>query len=332
MPRRIYPDVLAAVGKTPMLALRRLVLPEHARVLVKCEFANPHHSVKDRAALAMVDAAEAAGSLRPGGHIIEPSSGNTGISLAFIAAVRGYRLTVVLPESMSGERRRLLAGLGAEVVLTPGCDMRTAVDVALALHARTSGSWMPRQFENPANPRAHELTTGPEIWEDTDGEVDIFVAGVGTGGTITGVTRYLRGQRPEIEAVAVEPEACPLLSRGRVGSHRIQGIGAGFIPPILDRAAISEVAVVSDEEATAWARRLARDEGIFCGISTGANITVARRLAARRENRGKTIVTVACSFGERYLSTPLFDVGAGDGGEVARDLGCGRSRALGPSS
>ncbi|NBX28965.1 cysteine synthase A [bacterium] len=301
--------ILATVGRTPLLRLERILGNHHAAVFVKAENRNPLASVKDRIGLAMVEAAEADGSLRPGGRIIEPTSGNTGIALAFVGASKGYDVTLTMPDSMSSERRALLLGLGAEFVLTPAhLGMRGAIDRAEQLLAATPGGWMPRQFENPANPAIHETTTGPEIWAATGGRVDIIVAGVGTGGTITGVGRFLKGLDKNVRAIAVEPEESPVLSRGIAGPHGIQGIGAGFVPANLDRRLIDAVETVSTAEAMEWSRRLAREEGLLVGVSTGANIAVAYRLATRPENAGKTIVTFACSTGERYLSTPLYQL------------------------
>ena len=311
MPRGlIFPHILSVVGNTPLVALKRIIPARYARVLVKCEFLNPLASVKDRIGRAMIEQAERIGELHPESHIIEPTSGNTGIALAFVAAAKGYRLTLTMPDSMSQERRALILGLGADYVLTPSVDgIRGAMARAEELADSTPGSWMPRQFENPANPKIHEQATGPEIWADTQGRVDIVVAGVGTGGTITGVTRYLRRHNSRIcKAIAVEPEESAVLSGGQPGRHRIQGIGAGFIPKNLDVSLLNGVEIVKTEEAFSWARRLAREEGILGGISSGANVAVAARIAARPENAGKTIVTFACSAGERYLSTPLYDL------------------------
>ena len=305
---RIYDSIVDTCFDTPLVRLQRLVPPDHARVLVKCEFFNPMASVKDRIARAMIEAAERDGSLRPGGRIVEPTSGNTGIALAFACAGRGYGLTLTMPESMSMERRVLLRSLGATLVLSPAAEgMAGALAEARRIVDRDGSAWMPQQFENPANPAIHEATTGPEILRDTGGEIDAFVAGVGTGGTITGVMRHLRTSGLAVRAIAVEPAASPVLSGGRPGPHRIQGIGAGFVPANLDPTLIDAVETVENEEAFDWARRLAREEGIFGGISSGANVCVAASLAARPEYRGRTIVTVACSAGERYLSTPMFE-------------------------
>lgn len=295
------------LGQTPLVTLQRVVPPRVARVLVKCEFLNPLASVKDRIGAAMIEDAERRDALYPGCEIIEPTSGNTGIALAWIAAAKGYPLTLTMPDSMSHERRALLRALGANLILTPATDgISGAIRAAHALYADATNAWMPRQFDNPANPAIHEATTGPEIAAAAGGIVDILVAGVGTGGTLTGVSRYLRTLNPNLVTVAVEPAESPVISGGVPGRHPIQGIGAGFIPQNLDRSLISEVQTVSGEEAFAWARRLAREEGLLVGISTGANIAAAARLAGRRANAGKTIVTFACSSGERYLSTPLY--------------------------
>ena len=306
---RLYQSIVETTANTPLLELRipDLTANGRVRVLLKLEYFNPISSVKDRVGRALIEDAEAKGLLRPDTHIIEPTSGNTGIALAFVAAARGYHLTLTMPETMSVERRTLLRALGAKLVLTPAAlGMRGAIDKAEELVARDRHAWSPRQFENPANPAAHERSTGPEIWRDASGAIDLFVAGVGTGGTITGVTRFLRTLRPDLEAFAVEPAESPVISGGKPGIHQIQGIGAGFVPRTLDRSLLNGVEKVNFEDASAWTRRLARESGILAGISTGANLAAVARLAARVENRGKTLVTVAASSGERYLSTGLF--------------------------
>lgn len=301
--------LLETVGRTPLLRLERALGSHHAAVFVKAENRNPLGSVKDRIGLAMIEAAEADGSLEPGGRIIEPTSGNTGIALAFVAAAKGYRVTLTMPDSMSTERRALLLGLGADFVLTPAkLGMRGAIERAEEILAATPGGWMPRQFDNPANPAIHETTTGPEIWAATGGHVDIVVAGVGTGGTITGVSRFLKSQNPALRSVAIEPVESAVLSGGPPGPHGIQGIGAGFVPKNFDRSVVDSIETVTTAEAMDWARRLAREEGLLVGVSSGANVAVAQRLASRPENAGKTIVTFACSTGERYLSTPLYQL------------------------
>jgi cysteine synthase len=309
MPRgQLYCDIVATTFDTPLVQLNRLVPAGTATVLVKLEFFNPLNSVKDRIGRSMIEAAEKDGTLTPETHIIEPTSGNTGIALAFVAAARGYKLTLTMPESMSLERRALLRMLGATLVLTPAKDgMKGAIATAQELSAKTPNSWVPQQFDNPANPEVHERTTGREIWEDTGGRVDMIVAGVGTGGTITGVTRYIRAKKADFRAIAVEPVDSAVISGGKPGPHKIQGIGAGFIPKNLDTSLLSGVETVTNEEAFTWARRLAKEEGILGGISTGGNVAAAVRVAQRPENRNKVIVTVAPSFGERYLSTPLFE-------------------------
>jgi cysteine synthase A len=309
MPRgQVYSNVVETTFDTPLVKLNRIIPAEHATVLLKLEFFNPLSSVKDRIGRSMIDAAERDGLVNRETQIIEPTSGNTGIALAFVAAARGYKLTLTMPESMSLERRVLLQALGARLVLTPAKDgMRGAIARAQELAQSTPNSWVPQQFENPANPAVHEATTGPEIWEDTQGKVDLLVSGVGTGGTLTGVTRYIKPRKADFLAIAVEPTDSPVISGGKPGPHKIQGIGAGFIPDNLDTSLVGGVETVSNEEAFTWARRLSREEGILAGISSGANVCAAARLAAKAENRGKTIVTIACSFGERYLSTPLFD-------------------------
>ncbi|WP_432797619.1 cysteine synthase A [Poriferisphaera sp. WC338] len=304
---RTYDSILGTTFNTPLVKLNKIV-PEDATILVKCEFFNPMASVKDRIGRAMIETAEADGTLTPGTHIIEPTSGNTGIALAFVAATKGYKLTLTMPETMSVERRALLRALGADIVLTPGSEgMKGAIAKAAELVGTSDNAWMPQQFENPANPEIHYQTTGPEIWNDTNGQADVIVSGVGTGGTITGVARYCKEQKPEFRAIAVEPTTSPVIGGGKPGPHKIQGIGAGFIPKNLDTSLLNGIETVSDEEAFETARKLASEEGIFGGISSGANVAAACRVAAKPENRGKTIVTIACSFGERYLSTPLFD-------------------------
>jgi len=308
MPRQqTYSDIVQTTFDTPLVKLGRLIPAGQATVLLKLEFFNPFSSVKDRIGRAMIEAAEKAGIVNRETQIIEPTSGNTGIALAFVAAAKHYHLTLTMPESMSLERRALLRALGANLVLTPAKDgMKGAIAKAQELAAATPNSWIPQQFENPANPAVHERTTGREIWEDTAGRVDVVVAGVGTGGTITGITRYIRSKNPAFRAYAVEPADSPVISGGRPGPHKIQGIGPGFVPKNLDTSLLTGVETVTNDEAFAWARRLANTEGILGGISTGANVAAAARLAAKPENRGKVIVTVAASFGERYLSTPLY--------------------------
>lgn len=308
MPRNTtYPDIVHTTFDTPLVKLNRLVPHNNATVYLKLEFFNPYSSVKDRIGRAMIASAEKAGILTHQTKIIEPTSGNTGIALAFVAAAKGYDLTLTMPESMSIERRGMLRALGAKLVLTPAKDgMKGAIAKAQELVAVTPDSWMPQQFENPANPEIHERTTGKEIWDDTGGKVDILVAGVGTGGTITGITRYIRAKNRGFRAIAVEPADSPVISGGKPGPHKIQGIGAGFIPKNLDTSLLSSVETVSNEDAFTFARRLAAEEGILAGISTGANVAAAVRLAAKPENHGRVIVTVAASFGERYLSTPLY--------------------------
>ena len=303
-----FSDIVATTYNTPLVKLNRLAPEDGASVLVKLEYFNPCSSVKDRIGRAMIEAAEKEGILHPETHIIEPTSGNTGIALAFVAAARGYRLTIVMPESFSLERRALLRAFGVNLQLTPAKEgMRGAIDKAKELAAASGDTWVPQQFENPANPAIHEATTGPEIWQDTAGNVDMIVAGVGTGGTLTGIARCLRKHNPSVQVVAVEPADSPVISGGKAGPHKIQGIGAGFIPKNLDTSLLTSIETVTNEEAFSWAKRMAREEGILCGISTGANVAAAVRLAAKPENRGKTIVTIAASFGERYLSTPLFE-------------------------
>jgi cysteine synthase A len=304
---RTYDDAASMMGNTPMVRINRLISPEQATVYAKCEFFQPLNSVKDRIGVSMIEAAERDGLIHPETRIIEPTSGNTGIALAFVCAAKGYHLTLTMPESMSVERRALLRAMGADLVLTPAAEgMKGAISAASDLVDRTRDAWMPQQFENPANPDVHEATTGPEIWEDSGGEIDAIVAGVGTGGTITGVARYIKQRNPDFKAIAVEPENSPVIGGGSPGKHRIQGIGAGFIPKNLDTSIVDEVVTVKDEDAFEWGRRLAQQEGIVAGISSGANICAAAQVAARPEFRGKKMVTIMCSLGERYLSTPLF--------------------------
>ncbi|MGD1276872.1 MAG: cysteine synthase A [Tepidisphaeraceae bacterium] len=303
----VFDSIVQTTYNTPLVKLSKIVPDGAATVLVKLEFFNPLASVKDRIGRSMIEDAESRGVLSRQSHIIEPTSGNTGIALAFVAASRGYRLTLTMPESMSIERRALLKFLGANLVLTPAAEgMRGAINKANELVEAYENSWMPQQFDNPANPLIHEQTTGPEIWKDSGGKVDLIVAGVGTGGTITGVTRFLRTKNPEVRAVAVEPVDSPVISGGKPGLHKIQGIGAGFVPKNLDTSLLSGVELVGNDEAVQTARRLAKEEGIPGGISAGANVAAALRLAAKKENRGKTVVTFIPDFSERYLSTLLF--------------------------
>ncbi|MFM2309372.1 MAG: hypothetical protein RLY87_1493 [Chloroflexota bacterium] len=301
---RIYANVTELIGNTPLVRVRS----SGATVLAKLEWFNPGGSVKDRIGFAMIEAAEQAGLIAPGKTvIIEPTSGNTGIGLAMVAAAKGYQMILTMPESMSIERRKLLKGFGAQVVLTPASEgMRGAIARAEAIAAETTGGWIPQQFTNIANPAVHRRTTAQEIWNDTDGKIDIFVAGVGTGGTVTGVGEVLREFNPNIQVVAVEPEASPVLSGGQPGPHKIQGIGAGFVPGVLNTGVYSEVIKVSNDDAFAAARRLAKEEGLMVGISSGAATHAALQLAARPENANKTIVFISASNGERYLSTALF--------------------------
>ncbi|MDV6030874.1 cysteine synthase A [Stieleria sp.] len=308
MPRgKTYSNATKAIGDTPMIQVNRLVPEGGASVFAKCEFFQPLNSVKDRIGVAMIEAGEKDGTITPETHVIEPTSGNTGIALAFVCAAKGYRLTLTMPESMSVERRALLRAMGANLVLTPAGDgMKGAINKAAELVSQDETAFMPQQFENPANPAIHEATTGPEIWEDSGHQIDAIVAGVGTGGTITGVARYLKQKNPDFKAIAVEPVHSPVISGGSPGKHRIQGIGAGFIPKNLDTSIIDDVVQVDDEDAFAWGRRLAKEEGIVGGISSGANMWAAAQVAARPEMKGKRIVTIMCSLGERYLSTPLF--------------------------
>ena len=306
---RIYTSADQLIGRTPLLELTHIEkkFGLNARILAKLEYFNPGGSVKDRVALAMIDDAEAKGALKPGSVIIEPTSGNTGIGLASVAAARGYRIIIVMPETMNVERRQLMKAYGAELVLTEGAKgMKGAIAKAEELAKEIPGSFVPGQFVNPANPKAHFETTGPEIWADTDGQVDYFVAGVGTGGTVTGVGRYLKSQNAAVKVVAVEPKSSAVLSTGVAGAHKIQGIGAGFVPEVLDTAVYDEIIAVADEDAFRLGRELGRSEGVLVGISSGAALWAAIELAKRPENAGKTIVALLPDTGDRYLSTPLF--------------------------
>lgn len=304
---KIANDVTELIGNTPLVRLRKVSAGTKATVLVKLEYFNPAHSVKDRIGVAMIDAAEQAGKIQADTIILEPTSGNTGIALAFVCAARGYRCALVMPESMSKERRMLLRAYGAELILTPASEgMGGAIRKAQEMAASDPRYFVPQQFENPANPEIHRKTTAEEIWRDTDGQVDLFVAGVGTGGTISGVGEVLKSRNPGLKVVAVEPDASPVLSGGVKGPHPIQGIGAGFVPQNLNTGIYDEVVRVKAEDAFSMARRMAREEGLLVGISSGAAVWAAVQLAARPENAGKTIVVIIPSFGERYLSTPLF--------------------------
>lgn len=306
---KIYTSADQLIGKTPLLELSHIEKAEElkAKVLVKLEYFNPAGSVKDRIAKAMIDDAEATGALKPGSVIIEPTSGNTGIGLASVAAARGYRIIIVMPDTMSVERCQLMKAYGAELVLSEGAKgMKGAIAKADELAKEIPNSFIPGQFVNPANPKAHFETTGPEIWEDTDGAVDVFVAGVGTGGTLTGVGQYLKSKKPGVKVVAVEPKDSPVLSEGHAGSHKIQGIGAGFVPDVLDTKIYDEIIPVTNEDAFATGKRIGHAEGVLVGISSGAAVWAAIELAKRPENVGKTIVTLLPDTGDRYLSTPLF--------------------------
>ena len=310
----VYPNIISTVGRTPLIKLNRIAADAPATIALKGEFFNPLGSIKDRIGFAMIDAAERDGILTPKTTIIEPTSGNTGIALAFVAAARGYKLILTMPESMSVERRTLLALLGAKLVLTPAAEgMKGAIKKAVDLNKETADSWIPQQFDNPANPEIHRKTTAEEIWKDTDGKVDILVAAVGTGGTITGISEVIKSRKKSFLSIAVEPKDSPVITQTRSGQplkpgpHKIQGAGAGFIPKNLNLQILDDVITVSNDDAIVTARRLALEEGILAGISTGANVWAAIQAAKRPENKGKLIVTIGCSTGERYLSTPLAD-------------------------
>jgi cysteine synthase A len=306
--KRIYNDITELVGRTPLLRLNSGDSSSRATVLAKLESFNPLASVKDRIGLSMIETAEKNGLVNKDTVIVEPTSGNTGIALAFVAASRGYKLILTMPETMSVERRKLLKALGAELVLTPGSEgMKGAIARAGEIASELPSAFIPQQFENPANPEIHRRTTAVEIWEDTEGDVDILVAGVGTGGSITGIGEVLKERKPGFTVIAVEPEDSPVLSGGPPGPHKIQGIGAGFVPDVLNTEIIDEIITVASEDAFQTSRRMAREEGVLAGISAGANVFASLEVAARPENRDKTIVTIICDTGERYLSTPLFD-------------------------
>jgi cysteine synthase A len=304
---RIAKNVTELIGRTPLVRLNKVSAGARAEVVVKLESLNPAASVKDRIGLAMIEAAERDGQLKPGTVIVEPTSGNTGIALAFVAAVKGYKCVLVMPDTMSQERRITLRGLGAKLVLTEGAKgMRGAIDKANQILAELPNAFMPQQFMNPANPDVHRRTTAVELWDDTDGKIDALVAGVGTGGTITGVAQVIKAKKPSFQAIAVEPTDSPVLSGGSPGKHKIQGIGAGFVPDVLERKLVDEVITVTNDEAFDMARRLAKEEGILCGISSGANVHAAVKYASRPENQGKLVAAIIPSFGERYLNTDLF--------------------------
>lgn len=309
MPRnKTYNDAAAAIGDSPMIRINRLVPPGQATVFAKCEFFQPLNSVKDRIGVAMIEAGERDGKINKDTLIVEATSGNTGIALAFVCAAKGYKLTLTMPESMSVERRALLRAMGAELVLTPASGgMKAAIEKAAEIVANSPNAFMVQQFDNPANPEIHEKTTGPEIWEDSGHNIDAIVVGVGTGGTLTGVARYIKPRNPNFKAIAVEPADSAVIGGGQPGPHKIQGLGAGFIPKNLDMSLVDEAIPITNEEAYQWARRLAKEEGIMAGISSGANMCAAAKVAARPEYAGKRIVVIMPSLGERYLSTPLFE-------------------------
>ncbi len=305
----IHGSLAELVGNTALVRLNRLGEGLNADVVVKLESRNPCNSVKDRIGLAMIEAAEKEGLIKPGETtIVEPTSGNTGIALCFLAAVKGYDCVIVMPDTMSPERRVTMRAFGAKLILTEGAKgMKGAIEKAMEVHDSLPNCFMPQQFRNPANPQVHLETTGPEIWDDTDGGVDALVAGVGTGGTITGVSRFIKPKKPSFQAIAVEPADSPVLAGGSPGPHKIQGIGAGFVPDVLDASQVDDIIAISNEEAVQTSLRLAREEGILCGISSGANVAAALKYAAKEENQGKMIVAIVCDFGERYVQTVLFD-------------------------
>jgi cysteine synthase A len=309
MPRnKTFDNITQAIGDTPMIRINLLIPAGHATVFAKCEFFQPLNSVKDRIGVAMIEAGERDGKVNKDTIIIEPTSGNTGIALAFVCAAKGYKIILTMPDSMSVERRALLRFMGAELVLTPAAEgMKGAITRATELVDQTPNAYMPQQFENPANPAIHEKTTGPEIWEDSGHDIDAIVVGVGTGGTLTGVARYIKPRNPKFKAIAVEPTDSAVISGGKPGPHKIQGLGGGFIPKNLDMSLVDETITVTNEEAFQWSRRLSKEKGIVAGISSGANICAAAKLAARPEYKGKRICVIMPSLGERYLSTPLFE-------------------------
>ena len=309
MPRnKTFDNIAQAIGDTPMIRINRLIPAGQATVFAKCEFFQPLNSVKDRIGVAMIEAGERDGKIKKDTVIVEPTSGNTGIALAFVCAAKGYKIILTMPDSMSVERRALLRFMGAELVLTPAAEgMKGAIARATELVAQTPNAYMPQQFENPANPAIHEKTTGPEIWEDSGHDIDAIVVGVGTGGTLTGVARYIKPKNPNFKAIAVEPIDSAVISGGKPGPHKIQGLGGGFIPKNLDMSLVDETITVTNEEAFQWSRRLSKEEGIVAGISSGANMCAAAKVAARPEYKGKRICVIMPSLGERYLSTPLFE-------------------------